>query len=446
MSHSRTSAPVTKLKVDDLRNIVRGACFLASGGGGSYQTGMKLADHFESDPYYKEAYGRIDHIDVINAKALKEQNGKTALVVAGMGAPAQGEGIVTPELMVAAVKKMEELNGRVDYILPIEIGAANSAIACLAAAKLGIPVVDADGAGRAVPTLDLLTYAAHGISVNPTVLAGKNSETRSFSHVVFNISADRSDDAASKIEALARPVVSLPDFDGTAGLAFWFIDDVARLEEDFCVPGTLTLVKDLGEKIIEKVQSGVKQPDPQEILEFFENQESIYPIVTILCEGTLKEVSLTTSGGFDLGIITIEGKEGRSIFKIIVQNESLLLWDSERPQPLAMAPDLITYLVMPKDHKPGEPCQWVYTNADIMDGNALKAELRDAHITVMGLQAPRQLRESETRVACLRRAMLQRSSFQNGTNPLPEHFMNILNGLNYYGAYLPIEDATKKQA
>lgn len=46
-------------------------------------------------------------------------------------------------------------------------------MACLVAARLGLAVIDGDGAGRAVPSLPMLTYAAAEVSPRPAMLVSQ---------------------------------------------------------------------------------------------------------------------------------------------------------------------------------------------------------------------------------------------------------------------------------
>ena len=60
-----------------------------------------------------------------------------------------------------------------DFCLPIEIGAVNSIVPMIVTDSLSLFVVDADGTGRAVPTLQLTTYARQ-IKLYPNILGGNN--------------------------------------------------------------------------------------------------------------------------------------------------------------------------------------------------------------------------------------------------------------------------------
>ncbi|MCP6675082.1 DUF917 domain-containing protein, partial [Klebsiella pneumoniae] len=88
-------------------------------------------------------------------------------MVAYMGAPDAINQVQWPngpvEAARAAQQRLESQGRKLAYVAAPESGALGVVVASLVAAKLGLAVVDADGAGRAVPSLPMLTYAAAGV-------------------------------------------------------------------------------------------------------------------------------------------------------------------------------------------------------------------------------------------------------------------------------------------
>ncbi len=435
-----------KLNKKDLQNIALGATFLGSGGGGGRSTGLQLAGHFEAGNYYrKNANVRMESIKNVHKK-------KRGVIVAYMGAPQKMAKICYPAAVVSAVKRLENLTDdkgrkikKIDYIIPVEIGAISSVVACLAAAKLNIPVLDLDLAGRAVPTLELIMFSTQGVSVNPTLLAaekykadGTQDENATDHYCVeLRISEGDKSSAASKIESLARPILSMPEYDQIAGLAMWVTDDVSLLQDPpKCIPNTLTLCKELG-KVIAAEQKN-KQVNISNILNFFNQRNTNDYHASHLYSGTLKEATNTTSGGFDLGIVTVETAD-KSEIKMLFQNETLLIWDSNRDTPRAMAPDLISYIIE-DDEK-----QLVFSNDDIMENGSLKESLTGKPVHIIALRAPQQLREQNEQIEKLRLQMLQtfanvlEETGEEAKNSLLQNYIITLNHLGYYGKYQPIE-------
>jgi hypothetical protein len=72
--------------------------------------------------------------------------------------------------LVAAVRELEALTGKAfDYVIPAEIGGINTGAAIDTAANLGLDIVDADYAGRAIPEATCSTPSLHGKPVYPMV-------------------------------------------------------------------------------------------------------------------------------------------------------------------------------------------------------------------------------------------------------------------------------------
>ena len=163
----------TRLKMtqEALRQTAMGACFLGSGGGGTLQSALGLIENFRSGEYYSD-----DTVEVVKVEDATEGD---AVVVAYIGAPAKINHAAYPDGPVQAAvqvsSRLRELGRRLAYIVPAETGALGFTVACLVAAKLGLKVVDADGAGRAVPSLPQLTFSiTEGLSPNPAIVVNQD--------------------------------------------------------------------------------------------------------------------------------------------------------------------------------------------------------------------------------------------------------------------------------
>ena len=104
-----------------------------------------------------------------------------ALIVpsAMMGAPTvMIEKVPNGEEAIAAFKSLEEYLGKEIYAtMPIEAGGINSLLPLALAATLGLPVVDADGMGRAFPELQMVTFYLEGVSATPMVLSDEKKNS-----------------------------------------------------------------------------------------------------------------------------------------------------------------------------------------------------------------------------------------------------------------------------
>jgi uncharacterized protein len=93
-------------------------------------------------------------------------------VVSTMGAPLVGqERLIDPEPLAQAVRMMAAYTGRpFDAVMAVEIGGSNALAPFLAAARLGLPVVDADAMGRAFPEAQMTSFAIHDLTMYPLTL------------------------------------------------------------------------------------------------------------------------------------------------------------------------------------------------------------------------------------------------------------------------------------
>ena len=435
----------------ELKKIALGACFLGSGGGGGLNTSFTFIKNYLKNCSKDEKKSKLKIVDLKDVTSRK-----TGIVVAYMGAPQKADSIKCPDAVCKGIEKfMEDMKGKdqnfkgIDYIIPGEIGAVSTITACLTAHKLGMPVLNIDGAGRAVPTLDLVTYTTNAhASVNPTILCSENMGTTKhpvYHQVTLEISDNKGPGAASKMEALARPVLNMDVFDQKAGLVMWYFRDVTKLKRKLTsVKGTLTFCQKLGGAIQSKSKDKEGFPDIKKLFErqpIYDWQPVIYPAIKEICRGKLVSATTSTAGGFDVGVITIEAEDeakakddSEHLYKIIFQNESLILWDSGSATPLVMAPDLISYLIEDDEG------QYVFTNGDIMENGALKKCLEKKNIVVYGIAAPDALTESESNMMDKRKDILRNTIAGVEPNALPKHYMSILNNVGYYGQYKSLKE------
>ncbi|MBS0621750.1 MAG: DUF917 domain-containing protein [Verrucomicrobia bacterium] len=146
------------LHLEDLEPLARGASILGSGGGGCPRIKMLQA---------KSAMKRYGPVRLLALEELADD----ALVVpvATMGAPLVGiEQLPSGKEVEQLIDLIEEKMGRkVDALVTAEVGGGNLFTPFAAAAKRGIPVLDADPIGRAFPELQMTTCHLCGISPSP---------------------------------------------------------------------------------------------------------------------------------------------------------------------------------------------------------------------------------------------------------------------------------------
>ncbi len=296
----------------DLMPIALGAAVLGTGGGGNPYLGyLRLRQIFADGA----------RVTVIDPEELSDD--ALLVGVGGMGSPVVSyEKIAGGDEETDACRALEtHLGRRFDALAPFEMGGGNSMVPMVVAARMGIPVVNGDGMGRAFPELQMITYLIYGVSPAPAAIADERGNT-----VVF---ADLND--AMWLERLAR--ASTIEMGGHTGLAMGVMDGATCRRT--IIPGTLELAKSIGLAIL---QARVDKSDPSSaIVEVAGGRRFL--------RGKVVDVHRRTAQGFARGEMTIEGladDSGRSI-RIEFQNENLAIFEDGRP--VVTVPDLITLVV-----------------------------------------------------------------------------------------------------
>ena len=222
---------------------------------------------------------------------------------------------------------MQAALGRpVTHIVPAEIGGLNSMTPVVVAARTGLPLVDADGMGRAFPEVQMVTPTIYGISATPMALADEKGNTAVI-NTVGNLWTER----------LAR---ALTIEMGCTALIAAFSMSGAQAKESL-VPATLTLAQELGRIVRTAREQG---GDPVEGV--------VRRIGGVrLFTGKVADVERRTVAGFARGEARIDGTgaDAGAVLTLRFQNEHL--YASRDGTVLATSPDLIVVL----EAETGEP-------------------------------------------------------------------------------------------
>ncbi|WP_167473131.1 DUF917 domain-containing protein [Nocardia arthritidis] len=304
-----------ELRVEDLPDLARGAALLGTGGGGDPYLGWMMV---------REEYRRGRTVELVDPEEIA---GDTLVIpTAGMGAPTvRIEKLPRGTEAAAALRALERhLGRRADATMPLESGGSNSMVPLLVGAQLGLPVVDADGMGRAFPELQMVTFAVYGIPGSPMAFSGAHDE-----HGIIDTGADN-----RRLERLARAVTVR--MGGTANIAHYSMSG-AQVRRT-AIRNTLTLALRVGRCLRE---SRDRHRDPlQELTALF--KETDYGYAAPVFTGRIIDVERATVGGFARGKALIKSFGGDSVLELTFQNEHLLARIDGRVR--VVVPDLITVL------------------------------------------------------------------------------------------------------
>lgn len=306
----------------DLHDFARGAAFLGTGGGGDPYIGRLMAQN---------AIREYDHPRIININQLADD--ATVCMIAMLGAPTVlNEKAASGDDIDLAISRLSERIGRrIDALIPAEIGGVNSTIPIVAAARLNLPLLNADGMGRAFPEIQMVTMNFEGISATPFVIVDEHSNSTI-------VDADN----ASRAEEFVRTIaIQMGLSCMVAGYAMTGAEAKRGTVHD-----TLTAALDIGRAI----SDGRKRGDAVGALIAYLQSSAIYGHGRVLFDGKIVDLRRETTGGFSTGHCVIEKLGNRSsTMDIQFQNENLVALEDGALR--AIVPDLIAIV----DRETAEP-------------------------------------------------------------------------------------------
>lgn len=300
-----------------LDDITLGSTILGAGGGGDPYVGMLLA---------RDAIRRFGPVQLADIDEVPDD--ANIVFIAGFGAP----GVLIEKLPRAAeyervLQELERFTGvTYDYVCPAEAGGLNAVTPFATAAARRLPVVDADGMGRAFPYLELVTPTLYGGSATPMVMVDEHGNTM-FLETATNAWS----------EAFARAAVLASG--ANAAVALYPMSGAEAKAN--LVHGALTVAQDLGRTIRE---ARAAHTSPVEAV--LSKQNGV-----LLFTGKVEEVERRNESGFTLGTAHLRGigKYQNQGMTLHFQNENLA---AERDGVVvATTPDLI----MAMEVDTGEP-------------------------------------------------------------------------------------------
>lgn len=330
----------------DIDNLAVGAAVLGTGGGGDPHVGKLMA---------QQAIQERGPVTMVDPEEVPDD----ALVIpsAMMGAPT----VILEKLpegreAIRSLRRLaEEFEQNLYATMPVECGGMNSTIPFTVAARLDIPLVDADGMGRAFPELHHETWNVYGIDGTPAVISDEKGNM-----TLFETTTNQD------LEAFARAVTI--EMGGASFLCDYPM--TGREVKETSIKNTISLGIEIGAAI--KNTSAVD--DPISALKRVTG-ESNYGRAIELFEGKIVDVERRTQGGFAVGTVQLEGIDAYTdeSLEIDFQNENLIA--RKNGDIIATVPDLITVL----ERETGRP----------MTTESLRYGYR---VTVLGIPTPQIMR------------------------------------------------------
>lgn len=306
------------LTKEEILDLLTGCTVLGTGGGGDLSKGIALMeeDFRANRPLTLLSVDEVDDDALIGTPY-------------GCGAPKTDDsqeedrfrGLPHLEESAAAYafRRMEEYMGKkFTAVSTTELGGENTAEALHIACMLGLPVMDADPAGRSVPELQHSTYYIKGLPICPAAVATNFGESMILESACDDLRAEEIIRAIAVVSDNEVGVVDHP----LSGKGY----------RDSVIPGAVTMAENIGKIVREKHPEGGRA-----VAEAIADANS----GRYLFRGRLKEAPWEMKGGFNIGHILLKGMDeyNGQEYDIAFKNETMVAYRNGEAE--AMIPDLI---------------------------------------------------------------------------------------------------------
>lgn len=306
-----------KLNKDNIDDIATGAAVLGTGGGGDPYLGKLVA---------QQAIDEHGPITLLEPADVPDD----ALIVpaAMMGAPTvMLEKIPKGDESTKSFRALEQYMGQEAYAtMSIEAGGLNSTIPLGVAAALDMPIVDADGMGRAFPEIPQTTLTLGGVSATPMAMADEKEN----SLLLETIDNEWTERFSRSISV---------DMGGSAMIAI-YAHTGAELKAH-TIHGSLSYAEEIGRTIRE-----ISDTDREPVDVLLERFDGFH-----LFRGKVTDVFRRTTEGFAKGKATIDGLAGFDGHDLTLEFQNEFLVAQTTDEILATTPDLICVV----ETETGEP-------------------------------------------------------------------------------------------
>ena len=306
------TAPIT---LEDIEALAVGSWILGTGGGGSPYLGLLNM---------RRLYAEGHRVELMSPLDLADED--PVAVVSNMGAPLVGQERLADSSNIArAVAMQQEYSGtQFRAVMSLEIGGGNGIQPLMAAAHLGLPVVDADLMGRAYPEAQMTSVAVGDLRPYPCALY----DPRGLESIVTNVPSWK------WMERVSRKIcVEMGSIASTCKAP-----RTGREIKEWGIHFTVSKAIGIGRRVREAQR---RHEDPiAAILDEAQGKQ--------LFRGKVVDVARRATEGFLRGRCVIEGldEDRGARLEIAFQNEWVVAWRAEnaRLDPIAMSPDLICVL------------------------------------------------------------------------------------------------------
>jgi len=338
----------------EIQDFVRGCTFMGTGGGGDPKDGVA---------WLTAARDEGIEITWVDPTEIPDDTWTVCPFLMGSIAPLTDEAKkrmqhlgLTKEayksIQAESVRLLEQhMNVKIGAIVAIELGGSNTPGAVAAAAKLGIPAVDGDYTGRAIPEIPQTTPYLNDLPLWPISSVDKYG----------NLCVIKESTGYEMAERIGK-FLAAASFGVAAQAGFLFKgSDMKRV----VIPGTLSNCLKIG-RTIREAREAERDPVKEIISEL---------AGWLLFEGEVSKKEWEDKEGYYWGNHTFagQGEFSGAEFRIWFKNENHASWLDGKPY--VTSPDMLIVV----NRETGEP----YTNSAVAEGQ---------RVAVIGLRAIEQFR------------------------------------------------------
>ena len=236
------------------------------------------------------------------------------------------EHLLSSTLFTELLEKMEDhLGYNIDALISAEIGGLNSMMPLAVSAQKQLPVLDADGMGRAFPHLEMVTYSVYGCGATPAMLINELGDC-TIVHSRDNLTAEK----------ICRAITS--SLGAMAYMALYPM--TGKQVKDYAVHDTVSLCLAIG-RCIREVREILDDPFAGLVAELNQPQDGRF--CKLLFDGKIADVTHEIKDGWHFGTAKLVSNYGsHDVMVIDIQNEYLVA--RRNGDTVAIVPDLIITL------------------------------------------------------------------------------------------------------
>lgn len=325
-----------KLKTrEDIEHFLTGCAFYGTGGGGDVTIGRASLNScldMGKEIILKDPDDMKDDETYCCAFFMGSIAPKTEETLAEMERMGYTNRVYDPDnILIGAVKNMENFLGRkFDGIFVAEPGGTNGACCISAAVKMGIPILDGDPAGRAIPEATQGLPEIYGMPCLPVAYFDAWGNSSVTTHTLNDLATER-----------IGKFMSQASFGEMAEAGYVLKGkDVKKILVHHSLSKAFEVGKAMNQAEREKVTEAAAEASGG----------------IVVAKGKLTVLETSDHDGYWWG--TYQIYDGQDMYKVWFKNENHILWKNGKPY--ATSPDLITVI----DLDSGRPV----LNSHIKDG------------------------------------------------------------------------------